>query len=87
MSDLRLEVHVYRSSGRAALDQFAASTGGESAVSHFAPCRNELTLLPGDLFSFSLLSSADDDDDNEPGVMAATVRDLPSRELDGLWDT
>lgn len=28
-----------------------------------------------------------EEDDDETNVMAATVRELPSRELDGLWDT
>ena len=27
-----------------------------------------------------------DEDDDETTVMAATVRELPSRDMDGLWD-
>lgn len=29
----------------------------------------------------------DDDDDDKSGIMAASVRELPSKELDGVWDT
>jgi hypothetical protein len=28
-----------------------------------------------------------DDDEDESGIMAASVRELPSQELGGLWDT
>jgi hypothetical protein len=27
-----------------------------------------------------------DEDDDETTVMAATVKELPSRDMDGLWD-
>lgn len=33
-------------------------------------------------------ATADDDDDGEgSGIMAASVRELPSKGLEGVWDT
>jgi hypothetical protein len=32
-------------------------------------------------------ATADDDDDEGSGIMAASVRELPSKGLEGVWDT
>ncbi|KAJ9101158.1 hypothetical protein QFC21_003376 [Naganishia friedmannii] len=77
VSKCRLAVHVYQPSSQHGVDEFAATTGGE----YQSHKRSVMWVLAKTYVPIK------EEDNDESNVMAATVRELPSRDMDGLWDS
>lgn len=72
VSEVDIQVHVYKTSLNNEVEDFSADLDGMTCYS--LTFKYELTRIPAD-------------DDSEEKVSAASVRSLPSAELDGIWDT